>query len=64
MSESNRDNTRLLKKMIKNIQEILRPKHRCYLKVFDIAADITLTDAVFEAVFNSIKAKEGLISKY
>lgn len=63
MSEFYRDKQQLLQKAVENIQEILRPNYRPYLKVFHVTADTRLTHTVFQAIFDSTKDKENLISK-
>ena len=64
VSESNRNNAQLLQKTINDIQEILRPGYRRYLKVFHLAAKTRLTDTVFQAVFDSINDEQKLTSKF
>ena len=63
LSNSNRDNARLLQKTVSDVQEILLPQYRRYLKVFNLEDKASLTNTVFRAVFDSIKDEDRRRSK-
>lgn len=63
LSKSNRDNPKLLQKTVAEIQEILQPRYRRYLKVFHLEDKASLTNTIFRAVFDSIDEEERRSSK-
>ena len=64
LSNSNRDNTRVLQKTVNDIREILQPQFRRYLKVFNLEENDRLTNTVFQAVFDSINEEDRRSSKF
>lgn len=64
LSNSNRDNTRVVQKTVNDIREILQPQFRRYLKVFNLEENDRLTNTVFQAVFDSINEEDRRSSKF
>lgn len=52
-----------MQKTVADIQEILQPRYRRYLKVFHLEDKASLTNTVFRAVFDSIDEGDRRSSK-